>query len=75
MKSTGLIQVVGKLHQAGKIIDNPESYVFWIVYGKIHNLHQVCGVFGCVVIQSPPVVCNTELIRVMDKTNGFFPEP
>ena len=32
MKSTGLIQIVGKLHQAG----------------KIHNLHQVCGVFGCV---------------------------
>ncbi len=25
------IQLVGKLHQAG----------------KIHNLHQVCGVFGC----------------------------
>ncbi len=32
MKSTGLIQLVGKLHQAG----------------KIYNLHQVCGVFGCV---------------------------
>ncbi len=31
MKSTGLIQLVGKLHQAG----------------KIQNLHQVCGVFGC----------------------------
>ena len=33
MKSTGLIQLVGKLHQAG----------------RIHNLHQVCGVFGCVL--------------------------
>ncbi len=32
MKSTGLIQPVVNLHQAG----------------KIHNLHQVCGVFGCV---------------------------
>ena len=32
MKSTGLIQLVGKLHQAG----------------KIYNLHQVCGVFCCV---------------------------
>ncbi len=32
MKSTGLIQLVGKLHRAG----------------KIHNLHQVCGVLGCV---------------------------
>ena len=33
MKSTGLVQLVGKLHQAG----------------KIHNLlHQVCRVFGCV---------------------------
>ena len=31
MKSTGFIQLVGKSHQAG----------------KIHNLHQVCGVFGC----------------------------
>ncbi len=35
MKSTGLIQLVGNLHQAG----------------KIHNLHQVCGVFGCVMIK------------------------
>ncbi len=32
MKSTGLIQLVGNLHQAG----------------KIHNLHQVCGGFGFV---------------------------
>ncbi len=32
MKSTGLIQLVGRLHQAG----------------KIHNLRQVCRVFGCV---------------------------
>ena len=32
MKSTGLIQLVDNLHQAG----------------KIHNLRQVCGVFGCV---------------------------
>ena len=34
MKSTGLIQLVDKLHQAG----------------KMHNLHQVCGIFGCVVV-------------------------
>ena len=32
MKSTGLIQLVDNLHQAD----------------KIHNLHQVCEVFGCV---------------------------
>ncbi len=34
MKSTGLIQLVDKLHQAG----------------KMHNLHQVCGIFDCVVV-------------------------
>ena len=34
MKSTGLIQLVGNLHQAG----------------KIHNLRQICGVFGCVLL-------------------------
>ena len=34
MKSTGLIQLVGKLHQAC----------------KIHNLHQVCGVFNYVPV-------------------------
>ena len=32
MKTTSFVQLVGKLHQAV----------------KIHNLHQVCGVFGCV---------------------------
>ena len=33
-KSTGLIQLVGNLHGAGKLI---------------HNLDQVCGVFSCVL--------------------------
>ena len=33
-KSTGLIQLVGNLHQAG----------------RIHNLHQVCGVYAFVSI-------------------------
>ena len=34
MKSTGLIQLAGNLHQAC----------------RIHNLHQVCRIFGCVLI-------------------------
>ncbi len=34
MKLTSLIQLGGNFHQVG----------------KIHNLHQVCGVFGCVII-------------------------
>ena len=39
MKSTGLIQLVGNLHQAS----------------KIHNLHQVCGIFGCGAQSQEPI--------------------
>ncbi len=48
MKSTGLIQLVGNLHQAG----------------KIHSLHQVCGVFGCTEVKginAPSIVPSISL--------------
>ncbi len=43
MKSTGLIQLVGNLYQDG----------------RIHNLHQVCGVFRCVAVDNDGSFCRS----------------
>ncbi len=65
MKSTGLIQLVGNLHQAG----------------KIHNLHQVySGVFGCVtltaLIQDAIRNCPTVDAKFLSRKSTFLhPHP